>query len=225
MENNVFTSLATALTNALTHFIHAYSGLLQISVYLVIGLVFFYSLVKCWQALTTLARTDRDLCKTTASAPERLEEVTTLGMIAASFFCQTKRHYLEEKRADPHGPQLIPPDGFIRDAAFQYSERYFEERFLEPISLSANLMPSLGFIGTIIGLVVHFLSNAGALSSNITVAGIATALYTTFVGLVCYTILEFLLKIFSALARRRIDEGLGAAAGWVLTASESREEG
>ena len=30
----------------------------------------------------------------------------------------------------------IPPDGFIRDAAFQYSERYFEERFLEPISLS-----------------------------------------------------------------------------------------
>jgi biopolymer transport protein ExbB/TolQ len=74
----------------------------------------------------------------------------------------------------------------------------------------ANLMPPLGFIGTIIGMVVHFLSNTASLNSNISVAGIATALYTTFVGLVCYTVLEFLLKIFSGIARRRIDEGLAA---------------
>ncbi len=90
----------------------------------------------------------------------------------------------------------IPPDGFIRDAAFQYSERYFEERYLEPISLIANLMPSLGFLGTIIGMVIHFLSNTGTLNSNLTVTGIATALYTTFIGLVCYTTLEFCSRSF-----------------------------
>ena len=33
-------------------------------------------------------------------------------------------------------------------------------------------MPPLGFIGTVIGMVVHFLSNSGSLNSNLTVAGI-----------------------------------------------------
>ena len=92
------------------------------------------------------------------------------------------------------------------------SERYFQEQFLEPISLIANLMPPLGFLGTIIGISVHFLSNAGTLNSNLTVTGIATALYTTFVGLICFTILEVMLKIFYPLSRKRIEEGLAAVA-------------
>jgi hypothetical protein len=61
-------------------------------------------------------------------------------------------------------------------------------------------------------MVVHFLANSGTLNSEITVAGIATALYTTFIALICFTFLEFLRKVFYALAHKRIDEGLAAMA-------------
>ncbi len=222
MERNVFNQFSEAIIGALTHFINAFSGLLQISIYLIIGIIFFYALARCWQALRALARFDfRQL----GDGTQIFDQVGTrapLAIIAASFFCKTKKHYLLEKRNDLHSHKTMPPDDFIRDAAFQYSERYFEEKFLEPIALTANLMPPLGFIGTIIGMVVHFLSNSGSLNSNLTVAGIATALYTTFVGLVCYTTLEFLLKIFYALARKRIDEGLAAVADRVSMVQERK---
>jgi biopolymer transport protein ExbB len=83
-------------------------------------------------------------------------------------------------------------------------------------------MPPLGFIGTIIGMVVHFLSNTGTLNNQLAVTGIATALYTTFVGLVCYTILELLLKIFSGLAHKRIDEGLVAVTERMTLVTEKK---
>lgn len=214
MENNVFNELSDAITRSLTHFINNFSGLLQIFVYLMIGFMFLYALVKSWQTVQALVSLDASRMKLDLRNPEQLDDGAPLAAVAASFFCQTKRHYLVEKHNDPHA--AIPPDGFIRDAAFQYSERFLEERFLEPISQVANLMPALGFIGTIIGLVVHFLSNTGALNGNLTVAGIATALYTTFIGLLCYTVLELLLKVFSSLGRKRIDQGLAAVKGQVV---------
>ncbi len=59
---------------------------------------------------------------------------------------------------------------------------------------------------------MHFLSNSGTLKSDLAIAGIATALYTTFIGLVCFTILEFLKKVFYGLLHKRIDQGLAAVA-------------
>jgi biopolymer transport protein ExbB/TolQ len=212
MVKNVFDALNEAIIASLSHFVNAYSGLLQVANYLAMGVLFFYALTKCWQAQRYLARLDVRRLGKEAGNLELLDSRSSLAIAAAGFFCKTKQHYLLEKHNDPQQHKTIPPDGYIRDAAFQYSERYFQERFLEPISLIANLMPPLGFLGTIIGISVHFLSNAGTLNSNLTVTGIATALYTTFVGLICFTILEFLLKIFYSLGRKRIDEGLAAVA-------------
>ena len=135
------------------------------------------------------------------------------------FFKKTKVHYEEEKENGNFNNKNIPPDGFIRDAAFQFSERYFEEKFLEPVSMTANLMPPQGFIGTIIGMVIHFLSNSGTLNSEVTIAGIATALYTTLIALSCFTFLEFTKKIFYSLAQKRIDEGLAAVSEMSLDLS------
>lgn len=221
MAGNVFNELSDAIINWLTHFINAFSGLLQIVVYLALASIFFYALARCWFTLRSLSRFDFERLGDDDRGLYAPDRHAPLAMIAASFFCKTKRHYLQEKYVVDH-PQHIPPDGFIRDAAFQYSERYFEQRFLEPISLSAELMPSLGFIGTIIGMVVHFLSNTGSLNSDLTITGIATALYTTFIGLVCYTILCFLLKFFYAQGRRRIDEGLAAVAERAITVEKPR---
>lgn len=218
----MFNNLNDAIIHFLSYVVNTFAGLLQISVYLTMSLFFFYALAKSWQALGSLARFDFSQLGENSRSLEQPGDRAPLAVVAASFFCKTKRHYLLEKRDDPSSQKAVPPDGFIRDAAFQYSERFFEERFLEPITLTANLMPALGFLGTVLGISVHFLTNTGSLSSNLTVAGIATALYTTFIGLTCFTILEFLLKIFYALGRKRIDEGLAAVADRVVLSQEKR---
>jgi len=211
MENNIFDTLNHAIIASLSQFVNAYAGFLQVLNYLAIGVFFFYALMKGWQAYRFLAHVDLRQLGDGAEDFDQLDNRSSLAIVAASFFFKTKKHYLHEKHNDRR-QNSTPPDGYIRDAAFQYTERYFQEQFLEPISLIANLMPPLGFLGTIIGISVHFLSNAGALNSNLTVTGIATALYTTFVGLICFTILEFMLKIFYPLGRKRIEEGLSAVA-------------
>jgi len=222
MEKGLFDSLNEAIIANLSHFINSYSGLLQVLNYLAMGLFFFYALSKCWQAQRWLARFDMRRMAQGGDNFEPPADQNSLALVAAAFFCKTKKHYLLEKQNDLQQHKTIPPDGYIRDAAFQYSERYYQDRFLEPISLIANLMPPLGFLGTIMGISVHFLSNAGTLNSNLTVTGIATALYTTFVGLICFTILESLLKMLTSLSRKRIDEGLAAVADRPILPAERK---
>jgi biopolymer transport protein ExbB/TolQ len=221
MEKNIFDTLNEAIIASLSQFVNTYAGLMQVMNYLAIGVFFFYALMKCWQAQRHLAHIDLRQLGDGAEDFDQIDSRSSLAMVAASFFCKTKKHYLQE-RQDDRRQKTSPPDGYIRDAAFQFSERYFQEQFLEPISLIANLMPPLGFLGTIIGISVHFLSNAGTLNSNLTVTGIATALYTTFVGLICFTILEFLLKVFYPLSRKRIEEGLAAVADQELVREERK---
>jgi biopolymer transport protein ExbB/TolQ len=218
----MFNNLNDAIIHFLSYLVNAFSGLFQVGIYLTIGLFFIYGMARCWQALRSLAHFDFSQLDENSRGLEQPGDDAPLAVVAASFFCKTKRHYLLEKRNDHPSQKAVPPDGFIRDAAFQYSERYFEERFLQPITLTANLMPALGFIGTVLGISVHFLSNTGSLNSNLTVTGIATALYTTFIGLVCFTVLEFLIKVFYGLGRKRIDEGLAAVADRVVLAQEKR---
>ena len=212
-QENIFNQMADGIINGLTYLINSYSGLLQLTVYFVMACVFGFALIKSYQSFCALAHFDFKKIKNRQglhNLPASLK--TPLAIISASFFDKAKLHYLEEKSKGQNSDKVIPPDAFIRDAAFQFSERYFEEKFLEPISMMANLMPPMGFIGTIIGMVVHFLSNSGTLNSELTVAGIATALYTTFIALICFTFLEFLKKVFYGLAHKRIDEGLAAVA-------------
>lgn len=209
----MFNALSESIINTLTYLINTYSGLLQVTVYFIMLCVFGFALIKSYLSFCALASFDFKTIKNRKqlhNLPANLR--TPVMIIAASFFDKAKQHYLEEKIKNPASEKVIPPDAFIRDAAFQFSERYFEEKFLSPISMMANLMPPLGFIGTIIGMVVHFLSNSGTLKSDLAIAGIATALYTTFIGLVCFTILEFLKKVFYGLLHKRIDQGLAAVA-------------
>lgn len=211
----MFNTLSDSIINTLTYLINTYSGVLQVIVYFIMFCVFGVALRKSYLSFCALGNVDFKTIKNR----RQLHNLTDsprfpVMIIAASFFDKTKQHYLEEKNSNTGSEKVIPPDDFIRDAAFQHSERYFEEKFLNPIGMMANLMPPLGFIGTIIGMVVHFLSNSGTLKSDLAIAGIATALYTTFIGLVCYTFLEFMKKILYGLLHKRIDEGLTAVASF-----------
>ncbi len=222
MDTNIFNALSEGLIGSLTHFIHSHSGLLQIAVYLLIGTFFCYALIKAWQGFRTLARFDvRALGNRAVPYLEKCGEgPAPLAVVAAAFYYQARKHYLLEHDADSQ--KAIPPETFIQDAAFQYSEKFFEERYLNPIAMVANLMPPLGFIGTIIGMVVHFLSGSATLNTHLAVAGIATALYTTFIAMICYTILEFFLKVFSGMARKRIDEGVTGVTDRMILAAKRK---
>ncbi|MGE4492894.1 MAG: MotA/TolQ/ExbB proton channel family protein [Syntrophotalea sp.] len=209
-QESIFNVVSNGIIDVLTYTINSYSGLLQILVYLIMASIFGFALVKSYQSFRALSFYDFSKVKSRRSLHHLTADIKMpLALLAASFFVRTKLHYEQEQQRGTVD-KVIPPDAFIRDAAFQFSERYFEEKFLEPVAMMANLMPPMGFIGTIIGMVVHFLANSGTLNTEITVAGIATALYTTFIALICFTFLEFLRKVFYALAHRRIDEGLSA---------------
>jgi len=210
-NDGLFDILAESIVTSVTFLVNSYSGMLQVFIYLLMAITFFFALTKAYQAFRVLSFKDpEDISKRTGSDIFHGNINTPLSFIAAGFFKKTKVHYEEEKENGDLNNKNVPPDEFIRDAAFQFSERYFEEKFLEPVSMTANLMPPQGFIGTIIGMVIHFLSNSGTLNSEVTIAGIATALYTTLIALSCFTFLEFTKKIFYSLAQKRIDEGLAA---------------
>jgi len=215
MPNNdgMFDILADSIVNTLTYLVNTYSGVLQVLIYFLMAITFCYALIKVFQAFRVLSfYSAEDIKKRTGGDDFHGSIQTPLSIIAAGFFKKSKKYYDEEQEKEDSANKVVPPDAFIRDAAFQFSDRYFEEKFLEPISMTANLLPPQGFIGTIIGMVIHFLSNSGTLSSEVTIAGSATALYTTLIALSCFTCLEFLKKIFYSLAQRRIDEGLAAIA-------------
>ena len=210
-ENSLFDSMAISIIKALTYIINTYSGVLQLSIYFLIFITFCFALIKVYQSFRSLVRYDfKKIAKMTGSSEFYSNIKTPISIIAASFFEKTKNHYLEERENQNFSQKVIPPDAFIRDAAFQFSDRYFEEKFIDSLTMAANLMPPLGFIGTILGMVIHFLSNTGTLNTDMTIAGIATALYTTFIALICYTFLEFMNKCICSLAHKRIDEGLTA---------------
>ncbi len=209
VENSLLGSVAISIIKTLTYIINTNSGVLQLSVYFLISITFCFALIKTYQAFRSLVRCDfKKIAEMTGLHESYSNIKTPISVVAASFFEKTKKHYLEEKENEETPQKVIPPDAFIRDASFQFSERYFEEKFLEPLGMAANLMPPLGFIGTILGMVIHFLANTGTLNSDVTIAGIATALYTTLIALSCYTFLEFVKKCIYSLAHKRIDEGL-----------------
>jgi biopolymer transport protein ExbB/TolQ len=207
---NLFNRIAESFIVTLTTSINFYSGILQLSIYFLIFITFAFALLKMHHALRVLVYCNFEKIKAQVGFSELTSNYKTpLAVISANVFAKAKTHYLKERK-NSTSHRAIPPDAFVRDAAYQFSERYFESKFLEPMSMLASLMPPLGFIGTIMGMVIHFLSNTGDLKSGITIMGIATALYTTFIGLIFYTLLEYLKRYFYTLAQKRIDEGLTA---------------
>ena len=166
-SNSFFDALADSIIRTVTYFVNSFAGMLQVFIYLLMLITFSFALIKAYQAFRSLAHHQpNDIKKRIGSNDFHGSIKTPLSVIAAGFYKKTKKHYDEEKERGEVTDKIIPPDAFIRDAAFQFSERYFEEKFLEPVSMMANLMPPQGFIGTIIGMVIHFLSNTGTLNSG-----------------------------------------------------------
>ncbi len=209
--NNFFSVFADAVINALTIFLNTYSGTLQGLMFLILAWIFMSAMLKCFQAVRRLAPVRSDEIEKRNLFLDHGDQ-TPLAISAASFFVKSRSHYQQAVASKEILNRQTPPDEYVRDAAFQYSKRFFEEKYLEPISMTANLLPPLGFIGTIIGMAAHFITSTGGIDTQATASGIAMALYTTLIALAGFTMIEFIKKICYTASQKRIAEGLDAVA-------------
>jgi len=102
------------------------------------------------------------------------------------------------------------PVAFVRDATKQLVVDEYESSFAQPISMYANILPPIGFIGTTCGLAVLLLSMR--VSHDILQLGaLALALSSTIFALIGYATLESMkIHLYRRLSRS-IDAGLAAA--------------
>jgi hypothetical protein len=89
---------------------------------------------------------------------------------------------------------------FVIDAARQYAEHEYESGYARPISMYANILPPLGFIGTLAGLLILFMSMRVS-SASLELGALALALTSTLFALIAFAVLEGLkIRLYGRLA-------------------------
>jgi hypothetical protein len=81
------------------------------------------------------------------------------------------------------------PREFVIDASKQYIVNEYDMHFARPISMYANILPPIGFIGTTGGLLILFLSMHMA-DSSLELGALAVALLSSIFALVGFSMLE-----------------------------------
>lgn len=114
---------------------------------------------------------------------------------------------IREVRQSTASAAVAEPDAFVRDAAKQLVVDEYETSFAEPISMYSNLLPPIGFIGTVCGLALMLFSMRMS-HDMLELGGLAMALSSTIFALIGYAILESIkIHLYGRLARS-IDAGM-----------------
>jgi len=113
------------------------------------------------------------------------------------------------------------PTEFVVDASRQYVTNDYDAHYTQPISMCANILPPIGFIGTTGGLFVLFLSMRVS-SGSLELAALATALTSSIFALVCFAILEGLKFQLYRRMLDRLDEAVAFAAHAPLPEPEAK---
>jgi hypothetical protein len=114
---------------------------------------------------------------------------------------------IAEVRQSTASAAAAEPDAFVRDAAKPLVVDEYESSFAEPISMYSNLLPPIGFIGTVCGLALLLYSMHSS-DAMLQLGGLAMALSSTIFALIGYALLESVkIHLYGRLARS-IDAGL-----------------
>jgi hypothetical protein len=84
------------------------------------------------------------------------------------------------------------PMAFLIDASRQYVTNEYEASYAKPITLFSNILPPIGFIGTLFGLVVLVLSKGGDGDEMLAMVGLAGAVSKSICALFGFIVLESL---------------------------------
>jgi hypothetical protein len=87
------------------------------------------------------------------------------------------------------------------------AENSFDGKYLNNIYMCANLLPPIGLWGTVAGMIVIFLYT-GDPGNALNKGAIGTKLWSTFLALMYYVILEAICLLLVMKSRRSIDRGL-----------------
>jgi len=99
------------------------------------------------------------------------------------------------------------PVDFLVDASRQYVANDYDAHFARPLSMCANILPPIGFIGTTGGLMILFVSMRVA-SESLELGALAVALGSSIFALLGYTFLEGLrFRLYGRLLAR-LDDAL-----------------
>jgi biopolymer transport protein ExbB/TolQ len=96
---------------------------------------------------------------------------------------------------------------FLHDATRQVAENTFHGKYLDKISMCANLLPPIGLWGTVAGMIVIFLYT-GDPGNALSKGAVGTKLWSTFLALIYYVTLESLSLLLAIKSRKCIDCGL-----------------
>jgi biopolymer transport protein ExbB/TolQ len=96
---------------------------------------------------------------------------------------------------------------FLHDATRQVAENIFAGKYLNKISMCANLLPPIGLWGTVAGMIVIFLYT-GDPGNALNKGAVGTKLWSTFLALFYYVTLEAITLFLTMKSRKSIDRGL-----------------
>lgn len=133
----------------------------------------------------------------TSKAQEEISPDDPLMLVVAKSFSGSKKKYGKN-------PSQL---SFLADATRKMAENLFETKYLEPLILSSNLLPPMGFIGTVFGMIMIFLAKVNP-GSELNTIGLGAALFTTLLALILFVILEAMKLLLSRLMKQRIEYGL-----------------
>ena len=100
------------------------------------------------------------------------------------------------------------PTAFLVDASRQYVTNEVRANYIDPISMFSNILPPIGFIGTLIGLVVLVLSKSSG-SETLELVGLAGAVSKSILALFGFIVLESLKIILDGRMMAGLDDALG----------------
>ena len=112
---------------------------------------------------------------------------------------------LEASCASEGDAQPLP---FLRDATKQYMLNEYDTSFAQPVSMFANLLPPIGFIGTTVGL-AFLLASMHYANEALQLGALAVALSSTIAALFGFAVLETLKVGLYRRVVRCLDEAIG----------------
>lgn len=108
------------------------------------------------------------------------------------------------------------PMAFLIDASRQYVSNEYEANYAKPVTLYSNILPPIGFIGTLLGLVVLVLAKDGG-DAMLELVGLAGAVSKSICALFGFIVLESLkIRLYG-----RMLAGLDEATGIVSRSAQA----
>jgi hypothetical protein len=120
-------------------------------------------------------------------------------------------HVLRVLRSSQRDNPEKMPMAFLIDASRQYVTNEYEANYAKPITMFSNILPPIGFIGTLFGLVVLVLAKGGEGDAMLEMVGLAGAVSKSICALFGFIVLESLkIRLYG-----RMLSGLDEATGIV----------